>query len=200
MAGTADDHELALCIRQGDSPAVEAFVAKFRSRIEWLAGRHGVPPEDCRDIAQDVLAAAVDQIQRNLYRAECTLGTWIERIVHGKVVDFNRSPGRRPVPGTQLDDRNTGGLAGALITQPKQETVAAVHEALRALPRNHRIILILLNKVGGFTIAEISAKLRWPKGTVGRVLSEAEQMFRKKMGRGEEFHPQLRLNIGSGEH
>lgn len=199
MAGSADDRTLALRIRQGDAQAVEAFVEKFRGRIEWLAGRYGVPTEDCRDIAQDVAVAAVHQIQRNLYRGECTLGTWIERIVHGKVIDFNRSPGRRPVHSAQLNDWNTGGLPGALITKPKQETVAAVHEALLALPRNHRIILIL-NKVGGFTIAEISAKLRWPKGTVGRVLAEAEQMFRKKMGSREEFRSQLRLSIGSGEH
>ena len=200
MAVSADDRTLALRIRHGDAPAVEAFVEKFRGRIEWLAGRYGVRPiEDCQDVAQDVLAAAVDQIQRNLYRAECTLGTWIERIVHGKVIDFNRSPGRRPVHGAHLNDQNSGGLPGALITQPKQETVAAVHEALLALPRNHRIILIL-NKVGGLTIAEISARLRWPKGTVGRVLAEAEQMFRKKMGGREEFHSRLRLSIGSGEH
>src|SRR5271157_3485630 len=122
MAGTADDRTLALCIRQGDAQAVEAFVKKFRGRVEWLAGRYGVPTEDCQDIAQDVLAAAVDQIQRNLFRAECTLGTWLERIVRGKVIDFNRSPGRRPVQGARLDDRNAGGPAGALITQPKQET------------------------------------------------------------------------------
>jgi RNA polymerase sigma factor (sigma-70 family) len=197
MAGTPDDRALALRIRQGDAQAVEAFVQRFRSRIEWLAGRYGVLPEDRPDIAQDVLAAAVDQIHRDLYRGDCTLGTWIERIVHGKVVDFTRSPGRRPLPGRPFHDDEVAQFAGALSVQPTQEIVTLVHEVLLTLPRNHRIILIL-NKVAGFTIADISANLRWPKGTVGRVLSEAEEMFRKKICEGEELAARLRLSIGDG--
>jgi DNA-directed RNA polymerase specialized sigma24 family protein len=38
-----------------------------------------------------------------------------------------------------------------------------------------------MNQMWGYTIEEISSMIRRPKGTVGRMLAEAKEMFRQKL-------------------
>ena len=202
MAATEEDWTLSNAIRRGDSIACEFFDVKFRQRIEWIARRRGVREQDCADIAQEAMAAAYSQIQRGMFRGESGLGTWLEAIVHGKVSDYKRSPGRRPIP-SQNSKSNPDGKPEAkatevfLVSQPKAEVVLAVRELLARLPPQHRVILVL-NKIGGYTIAEISRRLRWPSGTVGRVLAEAQGKFREMYVESEKFLPAQRQSIGDG--
>jgi len=146
------------------------------------------------------MAAAFNQIQRGMFRGESGLGTWLEAIVHGKVTDYKRSPGKRPLPsqnpGLDQDGRRHE-IEPVLAARPRPEEVLAVREILQRLPRNHRVILTL-NKVGGYTIAEIGRRLRWPSGTVGRVLAEAQQTFRELYVDSEEFPASQRQSIGDG--
>jgi len=149
------------------------------------------------------MAAAFSQIQRGMFRGESGLGTWLEAIVHGKVTDYKRSPGKRPLPsqnsGSDHDGRSREiTLAAALpVSRPTTEEVLTVREILQRLPRHHRVILTL-NKVGGYTIAEISGRLRWPSGTVGRVLAEAQQTFRELYAESEKSLTSQRQSNGDG--
>ena len=203
MAATEEDRTLSDAIRRGDSTACEVFDAKFRQRIEWIARRRGVRELDCADIAQEAMVAAYSQIQRGMFRGESGLGTWLEAIVHGKVTDYDRSPGRRPLPSQTSppspdgDNRDFTGYEVFLVSQPKAELVLAVRELLRRLPPHHRVILVL-NKIGGYTIAEIGRRLRWPSGTVGRILAEAQEKFREMYADSEKFVPAQRQSIGDG--
>jgi RNA polymerase sigma factor (sigma-70 family) len=146
------------------------------------------------------MAAAFSQIQRGMFRGDSGLGTWLEAIVHGKITDYQRSPGKRPLPsqnsGSDQDGRSRE-IEPLLVTRPRTEQVLAVREILHRLPRNHRVILTL-NKVGGYTTAEIGRRLRWPSGTVGRVLAEAQQTFRELYVESEEFPASQRQSIGDG--
>lgn len=201
MAATAEDRALASAILSGDSAACEVFDAKYRPRIEWIARCYGVRPEDCPDIAQESLAAALSQIQRGMFRGESRLGTWLEAIVRGKIVDYRRSPGKRPIPVAGDGSGRGEGLTPAshlLVCTPNPELVMATRELIRKLPPRHRVVLVL-NKVGGFTTHEIGRRLRWPNGTVGRVLSEAQQMFRQIYAEAEEFGRVRRQSIGEGD-
>lgn len=204
MAATEEDRTLSDAVRSGDTAACELFDAKYRHRIEWIARCRGVREQDCADIAQEAIAAAFGQIQRGLFRGDSGLGTWLEAIVHGKVTDYMRSPGKGPIPSQTSESNRDGGNCNlavmeelALSIRPKPELVLAVRELLRRLPPHHRVILTL-NKVGGYTIAEISRRLRWPSGTVGRVLAEAQERFRKSYLQSEEFPAAQRQSIGDG--
>lgn len=203
MVATEEDWALSDAVRSGDPAACELFDAKYRHRIEWIARCRGVREQDCDDIAQEAIAAAFGQIQRGLFRGESGLGTWLEAIVHGKITDYKRSPGKRPIPSEtshsnrESDERNLAVSEFAMSSGPKPELVLAVRELLRRLPPHHRVILTL-NKVGGYTIAEISRRLRWPSGTVGRILAEAQERFRKLYLESEKFLPAQRQSIGDG--
>jgi len=200
MAATEEDRALSHAIRRGDSAACEAFDAKYRQRIEWIARCRGIRQQDCADIAQEAMAAAFSQMQRGMFRGDSGLGTWLEAIVHGKITDYQRSPGKRPLPsqnsGSDQDGRSRE-IEPLLVTRPRTEQVLAVREILHRLPRNHRVILTL-NKVGGYTTAEIGRRLRWPSGTVGRVLAEAQQTFRELYVESEEFPASQRQSVGDG--
>ncbi len=200
MAATEEDRALSHAIRRGDSAACEAFDAKYRQRIEWIARCRGIRQQDCADIAQEAMAAAFSQIQRGMFRGDSGLGTWLEAIVHGKVIDYQRSPGKRPLPSQNSDSDQDGRsreIEPLLVTHPRTEQVLAVREILHRLPRNHRVILTL-NKVGGYTTTEIGRRLRWPSGTVGRILAEAQQTFRDLYVEFEEFPASQRQSIGDG--
>ena len=61
-----------------------------------------------------------------------------------------------------------------------------VREGLSRMSARHRHVL-LLNQRDGYTTKEISRQLGWPEGTVGRVLAEAKQIFKKLITGGEEL-------------
>jgi len=201
MAVPDEDRALSSAIKAGDSAACETFDARYRQKIEWLVRRRGVRTEDCADIAQEILAAAFNQIQRGVFRGDSRVGTWLEAIVHGKVVDYLRSPAKRPIPSEAScwdhPDMDVAAAGGALINRPKSDLVLTVRELVQTLPPRHRMILIL-SKVGGYTTVEIARRLGWPKGTVGRILAEAQQMFRVMFAASEESSSTLRQSRCEG--
>ncbi len=202
MANLEDDLALAARMQSGDPEALEAFVSRYRPKIVWLAQWKGVLPDDCADVAQEVLASAISQIERRIYRGKARLGTWLEPIIRGKVAEYRRASERRlisvsrpadVVPGEQLSK-----VPKELVSLPEQEIRVLVREVLQSLSAQHRAVLIL-NKVGNLTIAQISQRLGWPKGTVGRLLAEAQKLFRRGIAGREEFPACTRPRIGSGE-
>jgi RNA polymerase sigma-70 factor, ECF subfamily len=201
MATLEDDRALASRIQRGDPQAVETFVSRYGPKIIWLAGRHGIPPNDRQDVAQEVLASAISQIERGVYRGIARLGTWLEPIIRGKVADYKRSSSKRPIPGAAVTDaiRNElSSISKELISLPEQEALVLVREVFQSLPKQHRFLLIL-NKIENRGIAEISLRLGWPKGTVGRLLANAQQKFRERIASREEFPNSARQRIDSGE-
>jgi RNA polymerase sigma factor (sigma-70 family) len=152
-------------------------------------------------VAQEVLASAISQIERGIYRGKARLGTWLEPIIRGKVAEYKRASGRRVISAARPPEVVPGELAKVpkeLVSLPEQETRVLVHEVLRSLRTQHRVVLIL-NKVGNLSIAQISQRLGWPKGTVGRLLAEAQKLFRRGIAGREEFPTCTRQRIGSGE-
>jgi RNA polymerase sigma factor (sigma-70 family) len=179
MAATAQDVALVSGLLNADSAAEAAFSGRYRRRFVWLAQSAGVPLQECEDLAQEGLAAAFSQIQRGLFRGECSLGTWMETILRGKIVDYRRSSSKQLL-GAGLDgERRESGsnlTSGMLVCRPNFELVLTVRAILNQMPLRHRVVLVF-NKMCGFTIQEIAAKLCWPAGSVGRVLMEGKQMF-----------------------
>lgn len=193
MAATAKDLALVSGLREGHPDAGVTFTERYQPRLLWLAVSAGVPPRDREDVVQETLIAGLSQIQRGLFRGECSLGRWLETIFRGKVVDYRRSSGRFVQVGDDGEDTDTGsmGAAGSNASCPNQELVLTVREILQRMPRRHRV-LIILNKMADLTIDDIAARFQMPAGTVGRIIAEGKVMFREMLNeKAKKLPPSL---------
>jgi|SRR5436305_1602181 len=179
-----EDRKLAAEIAQGNERAAEVFDRRYRSELESLARFKGLSDEDAKDAAQEAIIGAVTLIRRGRFRCESSLRTLLFSIVRKKVADHLRKqlPGNVTTFADALDE-NPSALAGteeiaAPLVEPDIRLIT--EEALRSLPEGHRLIL-LMNQMGGYTIEEISSIIRKSRGTVGRILAEAKEIFRRKL-------------------
>jgi RNA polymerase sigma factor (sigma-70 family) len=179
MAATAEDLALVSGLLDGDPVAGVALDRRYRPRLMWLAQTAGVPLQDREDVVQETLAAGLSQIERGVYRGECSLGRWLEVILRGKIIDHQRSRGRL-VLASDCENESSDGSAPSIIEMvavcPNLDTVLTVREILGKMPKRHRILLVL-NKTVGLTIEEIAAKFGWPSGSVSRIIAEGKHMF-----------------------
>lgn len=183
-----EDLALVTSIVSGDEASSDAFARKFSERFAYLARRAGVPAQDCQDVAQEAMLTAFSQMRRGVFRGDGKLGSWLAQIVHGKVMDYWRErPGASVVP---LDEPGEVQDSVGAIPSPMadSELVACVHETLKTLPTQHRVIL-LLKRSEGFTLEEISQLLEMSVGQVSGKLYAAEEMFRCGLRNGRQTPP-----------
>jgi RNA polymerase sigma-70 factor, ECF subfamily len=187
MRSNKDDRNLVSRVIAGDTDAIEAFASRYRGQFERIAQSKGVPYPEYQDVAQEALVDALRQLSK--FEWQGSLGSWLERIVRGHTVNWLR---KLPPPTTELDamppssDKRRGeiGEIDQLTLYPNQEEVIRVHDTLAVMSPKHRM-LIILNVVGGFTAREIADRLGLPQGTVGRNITEAKEIFRRKFIGGE---------------
>jgi RNA polymerase sigma-70 factor (ECF subfamily) len=174
------DIDLVKKIISGDQAAADDFERKYLPRFESIARHAGVPHQDCRDIAQDVFLAGISQMQRGLFRGESSLGTWLARIVYGKIADYWRSQEHRGGISSSSSQDNTGDDIASIEKLPSRMVdyaiVLTVRQALERMPAELRLIL-LLNRNEGVTIEEIGKALSLTKGQVSNRLYKAEELF-----------------------
>ena len=139
---------------------------------------------DVEDVAQQVWGAAFQQLRQGQFQGHSSLKTWLQKIVHGKVVDYWRKQPRGqvislPVPLDEGNDASQTRLALALLAHRIDPAlVITVREVLQRMPEPLRYIL-LLQRLGGYTIQEISRALALTNGQVASKLYKAEELFRQ---------------------
>jgi RNA polymerase sigma-70 factor (ECF subfamily) len=154
--GEADEAALVAGLRRRDPRAFDAVYARFRGRL-WsflvrLAGR--------RDVAEDLFQDTWLLVARHAERLEdgTDLRAWLFTVARNRyrsyrrwsVLDLGRLDlfGREPMP-------EASGPEGAAAARAE---VAAVEEALRALPAAHREVLLLAG-VEGLDSGQVAAVL-----------------------------------------
>jgi RNA polymerase sigma factor (sigma-70 family) len=193
MPSGEQDEFLLVGLATGNPDAERSFERRFGPRFELIARYAGVCLQDCEDVAQDAMLAALSQIKRGLFRNESSLGTWLEVIVRGKIADYKRGLRRiSPLDAEREDDLNN--LTLLLCHRPVYEIQILVRQILAQMSPQRRMVLIL-NRMVGLTIEEISRRTEWPTGTVGRILAEAKQEFRRLFGSSESFGERLRQRV-----
>jgi RNA polymerase sigma-70 factor (ECF subfamily) len=181
MLDSDAERKLINAISTGDQHGIERFDSQYRRYLENLARASGVPAEDCEDVAQEALIAAIRTIERGRFRGECSLQTFLVAILRKKITDHRRK--QRRAPDLRLDGGTD--LIEVEAWDAGPPTWAAdirlmTEQALQSMPDEHRLIL-LLNQAGGWKIREIAAMIGRPGGGVGRMLSEAKKMFRQRL-------------------
>ena len=132
-------------------------------RVSWAILQNGA---DCDDALQEALMRAWRHIDS--LREERYFETWLTRILINECKDVlkRRSKGPRALPDN--------------IGEAPQPEYRELWEAIRALPVNERIPLVL-HYVEGYRIKDIAAMLRLPEATVKWRLHSARSHMRNEL-------------------
>jgi len=189
MPSHPEDLALVARVVGADETAADAFAREYLPRFTHLAQRAGVPRQDCEDVAQEVFLAALSQMQRGIFRGDSSLGTWLDRILRGKIADYWRERPKEIVdtdaeaksPNDGDDRRSPLERFVERVVDPT--LVLSVREALQAMPVPYRAILLLKCRAG-YTLAEIARALHLTIGQVSGRLYTSEEMFRRMLRSG----------------
>lgn len=165
----------------GDEEAGVSFERMYLPRFESRARRAGIPLQDCPDVAQEVFLAAISQMKRGLFRGESAFGTWLDKIVRGKIIDYLRIHKMdKMLVSTKINEEGEEEtlVEGLPDTLTNQAAVLAVREALDRMPTELRFILVS-KMCEEWPLKQIASALGCSTATVFRKLREAEEIFRK---------------------
>jgi RNA polymerase sigma-70 factor, ECF subfamily len=203
-AEAAIDAELIARFKQGDEGAFAQIVARYRDKIQAIAGRLLRNQADAEEIAQDTFIRAHRGL--DAFRGECSLSTWLCRIAFN--LSRNRywyffRRGRHLTMSMDLplgDDTNAtiSDLVAAHDADPAQQatvdefliTVAACMDKLHP---GHREILTLRNLLH-HSYEEIARALGTNEGTVKSRIARARNSLRGLMA---EACPEFAVGDGA---
>lgn len=179
-------------LRAGEAAAFDRLVSEQSSAIYALLFRLTEDMEEARDLAQETFLQAFRNIKH--FRGDADLRTWLYRIAINQARNRWRWWRRRQRDQTfSLDTSDPSkDLSYALHSgdrdfgNPEQLTLARERErllleALRALKRSHREVVILRD-VEGLTYEEVAAALGVGVGTVKSRLSRGRLELRRRLG------------------
>ena len=151
---------------QGDRHALEALLARHRTRAVSIAWRMLGDREEAEDIAQEAFV----RVYRNLrnWRREGAFSTWLYRVVTNLCFDHLRKKSSTEQSMAMPETNRPEG---------DRETAIMVQQILGKLAAKLRAILIL-REVEGLDYQEIAKTLDIPLGTVRSRLSAARLAFR----------------------
>jgi len=126
------------------------------------------------DMAEDVVQDAVLTMARNIGRLRTPerFGSWAFTIVARRAADGQRAAIRRRNLQDQIEVDD--------INSPLSETVIDLKRALAALPETDRRLLTLFH-VQGLSLADLSAMLGVPTGTIKSRLHKARARLRDQL-------------------
>lgn len=168
----ARDEWIALRCQHGEPEAFGDLVREMERPLLYFAQKLVNDPDKALDVLQDVWVEAFRSIRRledpRLVRA------WLYRLTRGLAVDRVRKDAAR-----ERRERARGEDRAGSDEEPSfdGEDAAAVHRALDGLEVRHREVL-LLHFLEGMTIAEMSAAIGCPEGTVKSRIYHAKRALR----------------------
>jgi RNA polymerase sigma-70 factor (ECF subfamily) len=189
----AADEDIARRIARGEPAAFDEFFDRYAARLlSYLEGmvrdRNGA-----EDLLQETLVRVWSHIGR--YREQGRFRAWVFRIATNLALTELR---RRRYRGATALDRAARQTADTRAPDPHQrlereERGRLLAEAIERLPDDQRAV-VLMRVRGGMALAEISAALRIPEGTVKSRLHQSVQRLRKDIDRRHEAASKERLN------
>jgi len=173
IASTGDpDSELVRLAREGDRSAFNALVTKYRNRVLGIAARMLSDRAEAEDLAQDVFVKAYRSLRD--FHGNALFTTWLYRIAANSCLNHNqRLKRQRRFTEAAVDSEIAGD--GALDPHgllEKKQLKALLEGAIRSLPEERRIVLILRD-IEGQTYEEIAECLGIELGTVRSRLHRA---------------------------
>ena len=157
------------------------LIERYRNKLSRYIRRiTRVNKEDEEDILQDVFIQAYTNL--NGFDSSLSFNSWIYRITHNKVIDWNRKHRRQQNNGLlEIDDADLMLFFGENNTIKNIDNTfhkKAIEKAFNNIKDAHREILVL-KFIEGKSYTEISDILKKPEGTVGTLVHRAKQSFKE---------------------
>lgn len=152
-----DDLVLLRAHTQGDPDAFGEIVRRHQARLWAVALRTLGNPDDAADALQDGLLSAFRSASS--FRGQAAVTTWLHRIVVNACLDRVRTSKRHPTVSMTADAQ------GSVDAVEQTDTAVAVQAALRELPAEQRIAIVLVD-ITGYPVDDAARILEIPTGTV----------------------------------
>lgn len=176
------DEDLMAAYRGGDPAAFEKLFRRYAERIYAVMLKHGMAPDDARDLVQQTFTRMHQA--RNDFRAGATVRPWLWTIAYNLMRDSmrRRSTRFRAEKGlvqqqASADEVERGGL--------DPEMRRALGKAMGALSESQREVLVL-HYYEGLSFAEIGAIIAVKEGAVRVRAHRAYRRLRELLATDEE--------------
>ena len=149
----------------GDTEAFGLLFTRHKDRLWAVAVRTLGDPEEAADALQDAMISAFRQASG--FRGDSAVTTWLHRIVVNACLDRLRRRASRPTAGG-LDETAMAALSAghpAADAGTGADTALDVMAALRTLPPDQQVVLVLVDMLG-YSVADAGEVLGIPPGTV----------------------------------
>ncbi len=178
-----EEKELIRLAQRGNGEAFGQLVERYKTKVFSLA--YGLTRDRAAadDLAQEILIKAYFVLPKFKFRSE--FGTWLFRVAVNHIKDYLRKSRRwrkdlslQDIPEKEAATEDRGYEEG----RRRERRRSLVWAALRGLPRNYRVILVLRD-IQGFSYEEIARVLGISMGTVDSRLFRARRMLRERLAR-----------------
>jgi RNA polymerase sigma-70 factor, ECF subfamily len=161
----------------GDPDAFGMLFLRHKDRLWAVALRTAADPEDAADALQEAMVSAFRRASD--FRGDSAVTTWLHRIVVNAAVDrIRRRPAQALSWSGEPADLDALAVSAATDTRPRPSAVAVsidpmdttevrldVDAALRRLPEQQRIALVLVDMLG-YPVADAAEMLGVSTGTI----------------------------------
>lgn len=182
------DVALMLRVKRGDVAAFEQLVEKYKQPVLNLVYRTLPDPTEAEDLAQNVFIQVYKSAHR--YRASARFSTWLYTIARNLSLNEIRRRTRHPtesidLPHPERPDEPRRQFHDPRLAKPddsclQEELSAKLEEALRALPDNQRIA-ILLCREEELSYEEIAAVLNCSLSATKSLIHRGRETLKQKL-------------------
>lgn len=164
-------------IKHGDKEAIRAFYQEFAPKIAFYLSKK-VPPEEAKEILNDVFFDAIDQIP--FLRHTDNIKAWLYRIAHNKSVDYYR---KKKIKSILLSEVPFLQIAAKEMLQPefqfeKKKLREKIERTMDKLSEKYRKIL-RLHYEDGVRVKELAIIYNVSPKAAESLLYRARQEFMK---------------------
>ncbi len=181
------EHSLIQRAQKGDQDAFAALVEEHQRYIYNLALRVVKDENEALDLTQETFVRAWTALPN--FRRQSQFRTWLYRITTN--LCYNRLPNLRRSLNDLGDDvmedipETSSTLHNPAHESESNETRKYLHQAIRSLEENYRL-LITLRYQNELSYEEIASTLNLPLGTVKTGIFRAKEQLRKSLVHLEE--------------
>lgn len=169
------DEQLLAAHVAGDRFAFEELFNRYQPQLYQLARITIRCPDDARDALQDAMLSAHCGAPK--FRNDCSVSSWLYRIVVNACLDRLRRHKARPT--TPLEAIASAGSIGD--PAPGLDTAIVIERALMCLPIEQRAAIVTVD-MQGFSVAEAARILGIPEGTVKSRRARARSKLATTLG------------------
>lgn len=169
------DEQLLAAHVAGDRFAFEELFNRYQPQLYQLARITIRCPDDARDALQDAMLSAHCGAPK--FRNDCSVSSWLYRIVVNACLDRLRRHKARPT--TPLEAIASAGSIGDPALG--LDTAIVIERALMCLPIEQRAAIVTVD-IQGFSVAEAARILGIPEGTVKSRRARARSKLATTLG------------------